>query len=484
MSEYNTEQKKILIEYMKANSHKGLTIEEISEGLSCGEGGALGRSTLYRLMHRMTEDGSVRRFVGSDGRKATYQLVECERCDGHLHMKCTDCGGLFHMDEKVSDELLRVVNENNDFLVSESETVLYGRCSNCKSGEKSKQKYQKNSKKTDKVGKKTTKSIICCLLAVLLLILPLASCGAARDDGKVDIVCTVFPIYDWVRNIVGEDSESLSVSLIVQNGTDPHSYSPTPSDIVKISSCDILFYVGGESDLWIGDVLSGKVNEKMEKIALLELVKDRCLILDRDHSHSDGGDEDAKNDHDHDHGGENSLYDEHIWLSLKNAAHVCREISARLSAAIPEKSESVAPGAEDYIAKIEALDAEYAFAVDASAKRPLLFADRFPFGYLTEDYGIKHYEAFSGCSADSEASFGTVTELAARMDEHSLSHVIILESSSEELARTVISSSSAKGAEILRIDSMQSVTEKDILGGADYLEIMRKNLAVIKTALG
>jgi len=484
MSEYHTEQKKILIEYMRANSHRALSAEEISEGLARERGSALGRSTVYRLIHKMTEDGSVKKFVSADSRKATYQLVECEHCDAHLHMKCTDCGQLFHMDEKISDELLRVISENNDFLVDESETVLLGRCSNCKSGGQSNKKSRKTENYSTKVVNKTIKNTVCCILTFFLVLLSFAGCGAQKDDGRIDIVCTVFPIYDWVRELVGEDSDTVSVSLIVKNGTDPHSYSPTPSDIVKISSCDILFYVGGESDLWVGDVLSGKVNENMKKAPLLELVKDRCLVLGHDHSHSESGDIDSESDHNHEHSGENSLYDEHIWLSLKNAAYIVHDISDTLSESIPERSEEIAKSAESYISKINALDSEYAEAVESSAKRPLIFADRFPFAYLTEDYGIEHYEAFSGCSADSEASFETVTLLASRLDELTLKHILILESSTEDLARTVIDASRGKSAEILRVDSMQSITEKDISAGADYLEIMRKNLAVIRTALG
>lgn len=474
MSGYNTEQKKKLIEYMSANSHKALTMEEIFEGISAlyEDKTVPGRSTLYRLIHKMTEEGSVKKYVSRDSRSATYQLVECRHCESHLHMKCTNCGRLFHMDEGVTSDLLRQIKQDSDFSVDESETVLYGKCSDCKSGANVNKEECKNRDIGRKVVNETIKSTACVILSVLLLLSSLFGCGKSGKDESFDIVCTVFPIYEWVRGVVGEDDDSVTVSLIVSNGTDPHSYSPTPSDIVKISSCDLIVYVGGESDLWVSDVLSGKVNESMEKMPLLQELGDRCLITG--HHHEEG------EDHDH---GENA-YDEHIWLSLKNAVHLCGKIEERLKSLLPERAEDISKKAEGYIGKLRELDSGYERAVEASAKKPLIFADRFPFAYLTEDYDIAHFEAFSGCSADSEASFETVTELVKRSDDNNAEYILILESSSEELAGTIIGSTKNKNAEILRIDSMQSISDKDLREGVTYIGIMEKNLAVLRTALG
>ena len=136
MSAYHTEQKRILEAFMSENRDRSFTIDEITEGLSeiSPEGSAPGRSTVYRLIAKLVEEGKARKFVKPESRKASYQLVTCEHCDSHLHLKCTDCGKLFHMDGAVSDELLRRIRGYSDFLVDEEETVLYGRCAGCCKG--------------------------------------------------------------------------------------------------------------------------------------------------------------------------------------------------------------------------------------------------------------------------------------------------------------------------------------------------------------
>ena len=302
----------------------------------------------------------------------------------------------------------------------------------------------------------------------------LCGCQRIAENNDIDIVCTVFPIYDWVMNIIG-DTEGVEVTLLVKNGTDPHSYSPTPTDIAKIYSCDMLIYVGGESDAWLEDVLDGVVNEDMVEVRLLELLGDRAFL----HEHEDDVicDDDC---HEHHHEGENA-YDEHVWLSIKNAVYLCERLLEELKPVLA--AEAIISNAEDYISSLLSLDAEYERAVSESARKTLLFADRFPFRYLTEDYGIEYFAAFSGCAADVEASFETITRLAKKTDELSLGYVLILESSDHSLAQTVIESSKSKSAGILVMDSMQSVTETDMENGVSYISIMRENLAALKTAL-
>ena len=318
---------------------------------------------------------------------------------------------------------------------------------------------------------KNLKRSICIILTALFLLSSFAGCSSRGQNGKFEIVCTVFPIYDWVKNIIGEANEDISVTLLVKNGTDPHSYTPSPSDIARISSCDLIFYVGGESDVWVSDVIKGKTNKDMREVKLLDAMRDRGLAA-HEHHHEEG------EEHEH----TENAYDEHVWLSLKNAAFLCDVIAEALSEALEEYSENIEVNAEGYIEKINSLDAEYASAVASAARDTILFADRFPFGYLFGDYRLKHFSAFSGCSADSEASFETVTSLAKKIDELELKYVLVLENADKALAETVISSSASKSAEILVIDSMQSVSAADI-DGAEYLSVMKNNLGVIKTAL-
>ncbi len=317
--------------------------------------------------------------------------------------------------------------------------------------------------------KKTVSLMLVLVISVLLLF----SCGEKKDNGRVDIVCTVFPIYDWLRNIVPEN-EDVSITLLIKNGTDPHSYSPSPSDIAKIITCDVLVYVGGDSDSWVSDVLAGEVNDSMKEIKLLHMIEEfrdsyetECL---------------ADDCHEHNHHHE-SAYDEHVWLSLKNAKYLCENVADELSEHIPSLSDIIEKNIKTYSDKLTELDLRYENAVESAKRDTLLFADRFPFGYLTKDYGIEHFAAFSGCSADVEASFETVAALAKKVDELSLDFVIILENSSTELADTVISNSRLNKSHILVLDSLQSITSRDIERGESYLAVMEKNLEVLERAL-
>ncbi len=323
------------------------------------------------------------------------------------------------------------------------------------------------------------KKTLSILLSLLFVALSLASCGAAADNGRVDIVCTVFPIYDWVDNLIGDTPDDVSLRLLVNRGTDPHSYTPTPTDIAAIHAADILIYVGGESDAWIDDVLKETKNKDIKVIKLMDALGSRAL-----------GAEDACTDsecheHEHDHGHEHEegAYDEHIWLSLKNAKLLCEALSRELCASLPEHADKITANGEAYGEKISALDTRFAEEISNAKGNFLLFADRFPFRYLTEDYSLEYHAAFSGCSADSEASFETVVRLSDKLRESGVGALMILESSAEDLARTVISNSGREGVRIIRIDSMQSITARDIERGASYLSIMEKNLAALSAAL-
>ena len=318
-----------------------------------------------------------------------------------------------------------------------------------------------------------TKRFICLLLSLLLL-LPLAlGCSKKRDDGKFTVICTVFPIYDWVCEILA-GVDNVSVTLLVDSGTDPHSYNATAEDIAVISSSDMLIYVGGESDRWVEDAMKNAKGNAPETVRLIDAVEDR---LHEHHGHSE--DEECEDGHEHD------AYDEHVWLSLKNAAHLTHAISERLSACLPDKAGMMAENTEKYISELSALDKELEGAVLDAKRRVLLFADRFPFRYLTEDYGLEYHAAFEGCSADAEASFETVISLTDKLNELDLPYVMVTETSDKRLARTVISGSDKKTAEILTLDSMQSISHEDISGGQiKYTDVMRENVNVLKLALG
>lgn len=330
-----------------------------------------------------------------------------------------------------------------------------------------------------------------------LLLLCLSGCGksdkaastaSAGQEEKLQVVATIFPEYDWVREILGENGDRAELTLLLDNGVDLHSYQPTASDILKISTCDLFLYVGGESDEWVEDALQEAVNPDMVVINLMEELGDRVkeeeLVPGMEHEH----DHEHEEEHDHEHEGEHEEEhhheaDEHVWLSLGNAKEICEAIAQALSQLDPEKGAIYEANKEAYLEKLTKLDGQYREAVEKASVRTLLFGDRFPFRYLTDDYGLAYYAAFSGCSAEAEASFETITFLANKVDELDLSCVLTLEKSDQKIADTIVQNTQTGDRKILALNSMQSVTSEDISQGASYLSIMEENLDVLKEAL-
>lgn len=318
------------------------------------------------------------------------------------------------------------------------------------------------------------KKLISVIVAVTMLLAVFSGCSAkGEDSGKLKIVTTIFPEYDWLKNIT-DGVEDVNVSVLVDNGTDVHSYQPTTDDIVTIATCDVFIYVGGESDQWVEDALKQATNQDMLVINLLDelgnAAKEEEVVEGMQAERGDDGDE--------------TEYDEHIWLSLKNASILTQRISQYLCQKHPDNKDSYEKNTEEYVAKLKKLDAEYASVCDAAKQKTLLFADRFPFRYLADDYGLTYYAAFAGCSSESEASFETVSFLADKLKELNLSCVMTLENADNRLAQTIISTSGLQNVKILALNSMQSVAVKDDENSADYLEMMEENLTVLKTALG
>ena len=505
------------------------------------------------------------------------------------------------------------------------------------------------------------KKIITLVLALAMAVSLFTGCGKKNnaetgesDSNKLSVVTTIFPEYDWVREILGGKAESTDLTMLLDNGVDLHSYQPTADDIVKISDCDLFIYVGGESDGWVESVLKNAANRKMKVINLLEVlgdsvkteeivegmqedghdhghshdeqltendIEDRTLSdfagtwkslhpfllngdLDKFCEHRAEEDEDSSttkdtywekyktswqcdaekisingntitftygdgktvsaeytyagyqpklddegkirsvryqfettsadapqyvqfNDHGHepgeaehfhiyfgndgfdalmsaktnpffvkdalsaedildelmghDHGEE---MDEHVWLSLKNAQVLCVTIADALCAIDPDNKNTYIANAAAYRDKLAALDADYKAAVDGAAHKTVLFGDRFPFRYLVDDYGLRYYAAFAGCSAETEASFETVSFLAKKVDDLELPCVLTIEGAQHRIAETIVQNTAGKNQKVLTMDSMQSTTSKDVANGATYLSVMEKNLSVLKEALG
>ena len=331
------------------------------------------------------------------------------------------------------------------------------------------------------------KKITALLLALFVLVGALAGCGKQNDTNKTDklsIVTTIFPEYDWVRAILGDKAENAEITMLLDNGVDLHSYQPTADDIVKISDCDLFIYVGGESDGWVEDALRNAANRNMKVINLLEVLGDSVKTeeivegMQEEHEHEDAHAHDDAEEHEHE-----EEADEHVWLSLKNAKMLVRVISKALQELDPDNKDIYAANADAYVKRLSALDADYQAAVDAASNKTILFGDRFPFRYLVDDYGLRYYAAFVGCSAETEAGFETISFLAKRVDEWKLPCVLTIEGAQHKIAETIVRNTTTKNQKVLTMDSMQSTTTQDVKNGTTYLSVMEKNLSVLKEAL-
>lgn len=321
------------------------------------------------------------------------------------------------------------------------------------------------------------KKILALLLALWIPAAVLSGCAPQDDSAasnKLNIVTTIFPTYDWVREILGAETDRAEITMLLDSGVDLHSYQPTVDDIVKISDCDLFLYVGGESDGWVDDALKNAPNKDRKVIRLLDVLGDSAKAEET----VDGMQEE---EHDHE---EEAEYDEHIWLSLKNAQVLVAAISEALQETDPARKDTYAANAAAYAEKLSALDGEYRAAVDSGKYKTLLFGDRFPFRYLADDYGLDYYAAFPGCSAETEASFETVSFLAGKMDALGLPCVLTIEGTQHKIAETIVQNTAQKNQQVLTMDSMQAVTANDAASGVSYLSIMEKNLSVLKKALG
>ena len=295
-----------------------------------------------------------------------------------------------------------------------------------------------------------------------------------NNSGRLSIVCTNFSEYDWTREIIG-DTDSADIRYLLESGMDIHNYQPSAQDMMTISDCDMFIYVGGESESWVDDALKGVKNKDMKVIKLFESVGSNI----RKEEHKEG----MQEEHVHTDDDEEEEYDEHVWLSLDNAKLICSDICSSLCELDSANADKYKSNLAAYTDKLSALDEEYSDMAESADTKTLLFGDRFPFRYLLDDYGLDYYAAFNGCSAETEASFETIANLAEKMDELDLDTVFIIENSDDSIAKSIISSSKNKNAKIQKLNSIQSVTSDDISRGASYISIMNDNLDTLKKVL-
>ena len=399
------------------------------------------------------------------------------------------------------------------------------------------------------------KKITSLLLSIFCVLSLLAGCGTKIDESQtvttspetvsyqpdLRIVTTVFPVYDWVRQILGDRLQDTELTLLLKNGVDLHSYQPTTDDLVAISNADIFIYVGGHSDTWVEDALGNEGNPNRIEIDLFDVLGDSLKPLvvtegmehNHDHHHHDHADdgqcdehcdasaEDPHHDHheehdDHDehhdhhdehhehhehhdgheehhehheedcnghHHDHDSEKDEHVWLSLVRAQQSVTAIAEEIAQADPDHRQEYLKNADQYAAEMEDLHRQYAKAVSDSRLDTLIFADRFPFFYLADDYGLKYYAAFTGCSAESEASFETVALLAEKLETLQIGSLLTIENRSHMIPETVLETCKNKDIAVLVLNSLQSVTAEDLRNGMTYLNAMENNLTILREAL-
>ena len=345
------------------------------------------------------------------------------------------------------------------------------------------------------------KRTITIFILLLTVLLGFGGCGSSDKSGgakgdtskpKLKIVATIFPEYSWTKELLGSHEKDVELTLLAKKGVDMHSYQPSAEDILRIANCDLFLYVGGESDKWANKALKEGGNPKRRVLNLMKLMGDRAKVeeevegMEKHDHHEHDKDANArpkKDKHDGKDHHDQPEYDEHVWLSLKNADIVCKAIAEELAALDSKNAETYRANYTAYSKKMAALDAKYKEAVTKAQVKAVLFGDRFPFRYLTDDYGLQYYAAFNGCSAETEASFETVAFLAKKMDELKLPAVLTIEGRQHKLAQTIVENTKAKNQKVLTLNSMQSVTEEEIKKGITYLAVMEQNLNVFKEAL-
>ena len=313
------------------------------------------------------------------------------------------------------------------------------------------------------------KKVIAVLLAVIIALCTMSACGnVPQKDDIIKIVTTVFPIFDWTRELT-EDVDNVEVTYLLNSGVDMHSYQPSVDDIISVSTADMLIYVGGESDKWIDDALREAVNKDIVTVNLIDLLGESAKAEETVEGMQYNGEDDG--------------IDEHVWLSISNAEKFVTAVSENLAAIDPENSVIYSKNATDYLRKLDNLHDKYSNAIDRAEYNTVVFADRFAFRYLFDDFELDYFAAFAGCSAETEANFDTIIFLANKIDELGIGSIVQTETADGSIAKTVREATRSKNQKILTLNSMQSVSHHDLMNGVTYLSIMEDNLNVIKKAL-
>jgi len=312
---------------------------------------------------------------------------------------------------------------------------------------------------------------IVILLTIALLVLGLSGCGNNRiydtgNESQITVVTTIFPAYDLARQIFAEDA---NIVLLVPPGSEIHSYEPTPRDIITIQNCDLFIYNGGESDEWVEDVIES-VGEGVETFCLLDCVE----------AYEEEIKEGMMNLEEEEEEGEEPELDEHVWTSPVNMIKISELLAEKTCGMYPELSEKINTRAESFCSQLKGLDKEFKTVVKDSKFDVLIFADRFPARYFTEEYGLDYYAAYPGCAEQSEASAKTVAFLIDKVKENGITCVLYTEFSNQRMADVICEDT---GCDKAIFNSCHNITKQQFDDGITYIDLMKNNLETLKRAL-
>ena len=306
-----------------------------------------------------------------------------------------------------------------------------------------------------------------------------------RSEARISVVTTIFPPYDFVREIAGDRVE---LKMLLKPGEESHSYEPTPQDIIAIQESDVFIYTGGENDVWVEDILSsmpegGRLTLRMtDCVDTVEEEHVEGMKESPGHDHDDHEEDDADPD-----GGEagedtHSVHeiDEHVWTSPVNAALIVERIKEILIQADPSGEAVYEENAAAYEEELAKLDQEFRDVADHARRKLLIFGDRFPFRYFADEYGLDYYAAFPGCAGDTEPSAATMAFLIDNVKEEKVPAVLKMELSNDDIANAI---AEATGTEVKVFYSCHNLSAEDFESGETYLSMMQKNVETLKEVL-
>lgn len=302
------------------------------------------------------------------------------------------------------------------------------------------------------------------------LLLTCVACTAGQGGKKSDrlkVVTTIFPPYDFARQLGGD---YVSVDMLIDPGTETHTYEPSPQDIIAVQSCDLFIYGGGESDTWVDQILSDLDANHVRVISMMDCVQaleeEVPQGMAENHSHENE---------------EEAAYDEHVWTSMQNDVQICSEIADALVELDPDHADTYRANFDTYRGELESLDADFKAVVEQADRHTLVFGDRFPLRYFVETYGLSYYAAFPGCAESTEPNAATIANLIDVVREQQIPIILINELSTGQIAQAI---SEETGAKVETFYSCHTVSKDDFENEETFLSIMRRNVPVLKEALG